>query len=134
MMISAFLRTLYLGDRACKSITIDGWTSTVRVQIDCVSRVRDPSGVWNFYTDEDIRDAVLVFADVVTIELRGDGHLPNDAINSLEVVDVADDVATVELSVDSVDEEAVHHETVVRLRCKGAWLEDPTRPGVRIDR
>jgi hypothetical protein len=133
MMISEFLSTLYVGDRACKSIMMDGWTSTVRVQIDCVSRVRDPSGIWNFYTDEDIRDAVLVFADVLTIELRGDGHMPNDVINSIEVVDVVGDVATVELSVDSVDADAVHHEAIVRLRCKGVWLEDPARPGVRID-
>jgi hypothetical protein len=133
MVISEFLRTLYLGDRACKAITLDGWGPAVRVQIDCVSRVRDPSGNWNFYVDEDINDAVLVFADVLSVELRGGGHMPNDSINSLEVVEVDGDVTTIEMSVDSVDAEAVHHDTVVRLRCKKVWLEDPTRPGVRIE-
>lgn len=103
------------------------------MQIDCVSRVRDPSGNWNFYVDEDINDAVLVFADVLSVELRGGGHMPNDSINSLEVVEVDGDVTTIEMSVDSVDAEAVHHDTVVRLRCKKVWLEDPTRPGVRIE-
>ena len=134
MNISDFLRTLYLGDRACKSITIDGWTATVRVQIDCVSRVRDPSGLWNFYTDEDIQDASLVFGDVHMIALEGGGYIPNDLINFIRVVDVAGDMTTVELSVDSVNAEADHHETIIRLRCKEVWLEDPAKPGVRIDR
>lgn len=133
MTISEFLRTVYLGDRSCKSITIDGWNSTVRVQIDCISRVRDPSGSWNFYAAEDISDGRLVFAEVLTIELNGDGQMPNDLINSVEVVDLAEGVATVELSIDSVDTEAVHHGTVLRLRRKKIWLEDPARPGVRID-
>jgi hypothetical protein len=133
MDAQTFLDTLYLGDRACKGITIDGWASTVRVQIDCVSRVRDPSETWNFYTAEDIRDAALVFGGVVAVSLEGEG-IPNDLINSIEVVAVVGDVATVELSIDSVNAEAVHHEMLLRVRCTAIWLEDPTNPGIRIER
>ena len=86
MNISQFIRTLYVGDRACKAIAIDSWSSTVRVQVSCVSRVRDPSGNWGFYTEEDIPDGLLVFTGVRALELVGDGHIPNDMINSVEVV------------------------------------------------
>jgi hypothetical protein len=101
--------------------------------VDCISRIRSKSGTWDFYTDEDIRDGFLVFTDVLTLELNGENGIPNDAINSVDVVNVDGDTTTVEMSVDSVDAGAVHHEATLRLRCKGLHLEDPARPGVRIE-
>jgi hypothetical protein len=132
MDVKAFLSTVYVGDRACKSITIDAWNTTVRVQIDCISRIRSPSGTWDYYVDEDIRDGFLVFEEVQQCELRNAGYLPNDAINSIEVVETQDDVVTIDLSIDSVDEEAYHHETVLRVTCKAVHLEDPAHPGFKI--
>lgn len=132
MDISTFVRSLYLGDRACKSITIDGWQATVRIQVDRISRVRSPSGDWAFYTDEDIVDGVLVFADVESLELRNSGHVPNDVINSVDVLEHADGTATLELSIDSVGSIPAHFETFLRIRCKSLHLEDPNRPGLKI--
>ena len=43
MDVSAFLKTIYLGDRACKAITLDGWNRSIKIEIDCISRIRSPS-------------------------------------------------------------------------------------------
>jgi hypothetical protein len=78
-----FIQTLYLGDRACKSITVDGWAEEVRVQVDCISRTRGP--VWNFYTAEDLPDGFIVFEGVKKIIWDPNGKIPNDAITMLTV-------------------------------------------------
>lgn len=132
MDVSEFIRTLYLGDRACKSIVIDGWNATVKVHIDCVSRVRNPSGAWDYYTDEDIVDGVLVFEHVDLCELKNAGRLPNDSIDSIEVTEQGEGSVTVEISIGSVESDASHHETLLRIRCKTMYIEDPARPGLKI--
>ena len=64
MLASEFLKTIYLGDRACKSVTIGGWGNRIVIQVDEISRVRDPSGQWNYYNDENIANGLLVFSEV----------------------------------------------------------------------
>lgn len=74
--IPAILETIYLGDRAGKSIRIDGWNSTVALELNCISRVRGPS--WNFYTAEDIEGGFLVFKGVDSIAFDPPGLVPDD--------------------------------------------------------
>ncbi len=133
MNVKSFLETIYVGDRGCKSITLDGWNKVVRVQVDSISRIRSASGAWNYYTEEDIDDGVLVFTDVATCELNNHGQLPNDQMNAIDVIsEEVDGSYVVELSIDAVNAEATHTETILQLRCKGVHLEDPSRPGVKI--
>lgn len=47
-----FLNSIYLGDRACKAILLDGWRKEVKIQIDAISRVRGET--WDFYSAEDV--------------------------------------------------------------------------------
>jgi hypothetical protein len=54
-----FFRTIYLGDRGCKAIVLDGWRDEVKIQIDLISRRR--SKTWDFYSAEDVEDGFLVF-------------------------------------------------------------------------
>lgn len=127
-----FIRTLYLGDRACKGILIDGWNGVAKLQVDRISRVRSDSGNWDFYTDEDVVDGFLVFEGVETLELSNSGHLPNDSINSVEVVQQHAEHVAIEISIDSVKPDATRHETILRITCKALHIEDPARAGVRI--
>jgi hypothetical protein len=91
MNVKSFLQTLYVGDRGCKSITFDGWNKSVRVQVDTISRIRSASGAWNYYTEEDIDDGLIVFTDVAACELSNHGQLPNDQLNAIDVISEEDD-------------------------------------------
>lgn len=76
-----FVDSIYLGDRACKAIILDGWASEVKLQVDCISRVRGKT--WNFYRAEDLKDGFIVFENVSQVEWGASGHIPNDIIQSL---------------------------------------------------
>jgi hypothetical protein len=78
-----FLGTVYLGDRACKSIHIEGWKQRVVLEVDLISRVRSPSGNWELYSAEDIPDGRIVFSGVEDVQFDPPGPLPNDLINEI---------------------------------------------------
>jgi len=52
MHATEFLKAIYLGDRTCRSITLDGWKKRVLTEADEISRVRSESGNWDFYNIE----------------------------------------------------------------------------------
>ena len=85
MLAAEFLRTIYLDDRACKSITIDGWKHRVVIRVDEISRVRSETGNWEFYNDENIVDGLLVFSDVRSVLFDPAGPIPNDYISAFFV-------------------------------------------------
>ena len=135
-----FLRTIYLGDRACTSLLIDGLNDRVVLRVDAISRIRSTSGDWEFYTEEDIPDGLIVFEGVDSIRFDPPGLIPNDLINSLEVELVklgGEELNTVDLylfkaSVTSAGPEGYRGQVLVEIVAKGVHLEDPLRPGIEI--
>lgn len=134
MDVETFLGTLYLGDRGCKSILIDGWHEEVKVQVDCISRVR--SKTWDYDTDEDIEDGWIVFEGVKSIHFEPGGLIPNDAIHdiSAERIDVDPPRYRILMSVGSVGDDAAHRTVKIHIDAESMVLEDPRQPGVRIRR
>lgn len=132
MDLVEFLKTIYVGDRACKSVLIDGWKSEVRIQVTCISRVRSES--WNCYTAEDLVDGYIVFRGVRSVTIEPHGVIPNDLINDIRAEPLAGDLAKylVVLSVDAVDSTGNRTESQIRIRAESMALEDPRRPGVSI--
>lgn len=126
-----FIKTIYYGDRACKALLIDTWQSIVKLQVNSLSRIRSITGEWDYYSDEDIDDGYIVFTGVDSIELLNAGHMPNDLINSIDVVDELPQTSIVEISITSVSP-GVRAETRMRIRCTSIHLEDPAKPGVPI--
>lgn len=128
----ALAKTIYLGDRACKSLLIDGWNDEVRVQVDCISRVRGET--WNFYTAEDIEDGFIVFENVKSVVLDPPGPLPDDYIDGLFVAETANDQAKYLFSFMAAATDASGRSTTVTVRTKAGSiaLEDPKRPGDRV--
>ena len=127
------LRTIYLGDRACKSITIDGWNHRVAIKVDEISRIRSVSGKWDFNNNENIVDGLLVFSDVRSIQFDPAGPIPNDYIIGLNAELLPEGDYRFLFSVASVDLSATSTEVLVTIEAKHLHLEDPSRPGVVIE-
>ena len=81
-----FLKTIYLGDRGVTGISMDSVRKTVKIHIDCISRVRGEN--WNYYTDEDLENGAIVFTGCKKFFFDTNGILPSDfiEIESLELL------------------------------------------------
>ena len=140
MNIKDFLRTIYLGDRACKAILIDSWNGTIKIQVDCISRIR--SETWNYYNDENIEDGWIVFNGVQSCSFDPSGPIPNDLIDGLEFEGYADHRSTAKVLIKIAAVHANADEAGfisqpgcyvnVRITAQSIHLEDPKRPGIQI--
>lgn len=134
MDVEAFLKTIYLGDRACKGLVIDTWNKRLKLHVDSISRVRGLQ--WNYYNAEDIEDGFIVFDGVREFRLDPPGPLPNDYISGIEVKPVAlslqPPLYEFRISVSSINEHAASLEVEVRVTAADCYLEDPAKPGQQI--
>lgn len=131
------LKTIYLGDRACKALSLEGWAKRVVLHVDVISRIRSDTGSWDFYTAEDTPDGRLVFADVLGVRLDPSGPVPNDLINEVVVLEVvkstaAKPVYVFSLSIGSIDEAGRSTEVIVEIRARDLYLQDPRTPAMEI--
>jgi len=129
-----FVKTVYLGDRAVKAITIDCWNARIAVQVDVVSRLRPGTDRWDFYTAADVRDGLIVFTGVTTLSFHPPGPLPNDTVNDFTVVAGAGaDSWRFELSVGTGDGSGTLSEVTVTIEATAVHIEDPAAPGVALE-
>jgi len=140
MDTQTFAKSVYLGDRACKALHIDTWNRRVTIQIDTISRIRSTSGEWEYYTEEDIEDGLLVFDGVTFFSLSPPGCLPNDWISIVDVESVSEQDGVslsnpqfrFTLSLGAVTEAGEGQELSLTLVAAGIHIEDPARPGITI--
>jgi hypothetical protein len=128
-----FLKTIYVGDRACKSIAIDGWNGRGAIQVDEISRIRSASGQWEYYNGENIVDGLLVFTEVKSISFDPPGPVPNDYINDIKAEPLPDDYYRFKLSISSVTRSGESTEVIVTIDGKDMHLEDPRTPGLEVE-
>ncbi len=134
-----FMKTIYLHDRACKKIILDGWNHKVMLQADFISRIRDPSGLWNYYTAEDIEDGLIVFQDVSFFAMEPPGLIPNDFILDAEVKPLPEKGASGNPSYLFIFQVGYGDQwtrrtakVTVKIEASEVHLEDPARPGIAI--
>ncbi|MDI7226497.1 DUF6258 family protein [Leptospira santarosai] len=130
MELEDFIKTIYLGDQACKAILLDSWNEEIKIQATCISRVR--SGSWNYYTDEDIENGYLIFEKAKSINFDPPGFIPNDFINDFSAEKLDDDFYAVTINISSINSKAESISIDIRIVCKSLAIEDPKRPGFRI--
>lgn len=83
-----FYRTIYIGDRWCKQVLIDGIAQEIKLKIDSISRIRGAQ--WDYYTDEDLPDGFIVLEGVDRFEFSPQGPIPNDWIDFVSVSEVTE--------------------------------------------
>lgn len=132
MNTTEFLKTIYLGDQACKAIVWDTWGSEFKLQTTCISRVR--SSTWDYYTDEDLPDGFIVLTGVDSVVFEPAGFVPNDLINDIRAEPAPDggSKSVFVISVDSVDSAGDRTEVLIHVRAGSIELEDARAPGQRI--
>lgn len=129
-----FINTIYLGDRFCKSILIDGYNERVKIQINMISRIRSASGNWEYYNGENIEDGLIVFTGVKSISLEPQGFIPNDEIElvSAEPIEGEEAKFLFNISAVSCDQQGKYTKVEVSILAEGIHLEEPSKPGVEI--
>jgi hypothetical protein len=129
-----FINTIYLGDRFCKNILIDGYSETVKIQVNMISRIRNTSGEWQYYNDENIEDGLIVFTEVDTIIFEPNGLIPNDEIEfvDVKVVNCEENKFIFELSATSCNKQGECEYGIIKIVSRGVHLENPANPGVKI--
>ena len=94
-----FLQTIYLGDRGITGISMDSVRKTVKIHIDCISRIRGKH--WDHYTDEDLENGAIVFSGCKKFFFDTNGMLPSDFIDIESVEQTAADEYTIVFDVSS---------------------------------
>ena len=78
---------------------LDSVRKTVKIHIDCISRVRGEN--WNYYTDEDLENASIVFIGCKKFFFDTNGILPSDFIEIESVEQTADNEYSIVFDVSS---------------------------------
>ncbi len=125
-----FLKTIYLGDRACKGLVLDGWNEEVKIHIDAISRVRGDA--WNFHTAEDVDDGFLVFEGVDHISFDPPGLIPNDAIGNIEFLGYDNDRFATMIEISHGDDAGKYTTVRTTIRAKAVAIERPGEENARI--
>ncbi len=125
-----FLKTIYLGDRGCKAVVLDGWKNEVKIQIDLISRKR--SETWNFYSAEDVEDGLLVFEEVDHVSFDPPGRIPNDEFGDIEFIGYEGDRFTVVIDIGSGYELGDYVNVKTTIRAKAVAIEKPGEEDARI--
>ena len=120
--------SVYLGDRRCKSLEVDGTCDELRIAVDLISRIRGEA--WNFYDAEDIENGCLVFEGVKRVTFDPSGPVPNAWIDPISVVPCGESTYEFQFSLGSVDEKAKSTEVVLTVVATSMALQD--KNGVRI--
>lgn len=127
-----FLKTIYLGERLCTKLVLDNMNNQIEIHLNLISRIRDSSGEWNYYSDEDVEDGIIVLTGVTEIHLDPSGLLPNDQIYDIYVKQ--DDEQGFEFTIEAshVTKDAVTHDLTIVIKGEGIHIIDPKNPHVKI--
>lgn len=99
-----------------------------------ISRIRDGSGVWNFYNAENIEDGFIVFTGVDSVSFEPNGIIPNDEIEftNIESIKGTKQKFLFEISIASCNKQGDYRTGSIRIVAEGLHLQDPTKPNIEI--
>ena len=132
-----FIKSIYLGDRICKQIIIDGLHKVLAIEVDRISRIRNTSGKWDFYGGEDIVNGRIVFGGLISFEFNPCGFVPSDWIEFIDVnqmfgasMEKSHFKAT--LSLGAIDSKGNAQDIILTIIATSLYLEDLSKPSLKI--
>ena len=66
--IKKLLSSIYLGDRYCEKIEMKD--DKISFQINCISRLKEGTKEWNYYSDEDIEHGCNVSDEAISTDIE----------------------------------------------------------------
>lgn len=129
----ALFKSIYLGDRACKSFVYDETKRKLGIQVDCISFLRPGTEIWDFYTDKDIHNGWIVLEGVTQLSITSADATPNDFINDISVEKDKDssEYFRVIISIDSVSSNGDTTEVTISVLINNAHVNKEN--GNRLD-
>lgn len=119
------IERIYLGDRAVKGFEIESQSEVIRIQIDCISRLRIDTDMWDFYDEEDIENGYMVFYKAYYFEVVPSSIIPGDYIIDYKFTKIENGWEFIISTVGQPNE--IYNgdkESTVRIRYHDCWLED----------
>ena len=83
--IRKLLNSIYLGDRFCENVIFR--ENKILFQINCISRLKEGTNEWNYFSERDIEHGYLVFDEVINYNLNSELPL-NDEIYKIDIVEL----------------------------------------------
>ena len=131
-------KTIYLGDRYAKDIDFNEKEKVLKIKIDIISRIRGDNG-WNYYNDENITDGCIVFTGVEEYsfskkDITINGNIVFDEIR-IKSVEYSKDTNFFTFNIWFYCYKDNHHngeEVILKIIASGMYLEDPSKPELRI--
>ena len=120
-----FLKTIYLGDRYCTKFYISLEDKKVEIHVNNVSRIRSESGIWNYYSDEDIKNGIIVISEVESVREDSSGLKPNDQIYEI-IAKEENDKYHFLIECCHVDKDIITHDLQFEIVANDIYLVDPT--------
>jgi Family of unknown function (DUF6258) len=126
-----FVKTIYLGDCYSKKVFYNKHQKSFEIQMNNISRIRDVSGLWNFYTDEDIENGMIILSNVKRVIDDEKGFIPMEDISiSVECTEESEFEFTIKGCY--IDEKILPHDVTIKVFATNIFLIDPTKPNHRI--
>lgn len=122
--IKEFLSSIYLGDRYCEKFEIED--DKISFQINCISRVKEGTKEWNYYSDEDIEHGCLVFDEVVEFSSSSELVI-NDEIYEIDVVEKKDDIYSFIVYGCNMSDEAISTDIELQIKAKKFYIFNPVK-------
>ncbi len=120
--IKKFLSSIYLRDRFCENLVIRD--DKILFQINCISRLKEGTEEWNYYSKEDIEHGYLVFDEVIDFSLSSEMTF-NDEIYEIKIIEKANETYTFIVYGCNVSEAAVSTDIEMQIRAKEFYIFNP---------
>lgn len=94
----------------------------ISFQINCISRLKEGTKEWNYYSEEDIEHGYLVFDGVV--DFSSSSELPlNDEIYEIEITEKINGTYNFIVSGCNVSDDAISTDIILQIRAKKTIIQ-----------